>query len=83
MLRIIYYTKQNCSLCDNARALLGMLQNEYAFDIEERDIYTNDDWLEKYQLLIPCVQIGDMYLDCEHMDLPHLEQAIQAYSQTT
>lgn len=76
-MQVIFYTKENCSLCDNANALLGMLQREYAFDIEERDIYTNDDWLEKYQLLIPCVEIGQDFLDCEQMDMMHLEKLIQ------
>ncbi|MFD2208351.1 glutaredoxin family protein [Virgibacillus halophilus] len=76
-MRVIFYTKEKCSLCEDAKALLGMLQNEYAFDMEERDIYTNDLWLEKYQLLIPCVEIGTEFLDCEQMNLPRLERVIQ------
>ncbi|SET10721.1 Glutaredoxin-like domain [Oceanobacillus limi] len=80
MLKVIFYTKEICSLCDDAMALLHMLQNDYEFEIEERDIYTNDKWLEEYQLLIPYVQIKDIGIDCEHMDMEVLEQAIKEKS---
>lgn len=77
MLRILFYTKENCSLCDEAYALLMLLKSEYLFEIEERDIYTRDDWLEKYQLVIPAVQIADTFLHCEQMDQETVETAIR------
>ncbi|MUK89182.1 glutaredoxin family protein [Ornithinibacillus sp. L9] len=80
MLKVIYYTKENCSLCDDAKALLLMLQYDYNFEIEERDIYTNDEWLEEYQLLIPFVQIQDIGIDCEEMSIEALESALKKYS---
>lgn len=77
MLKVIFYTKEVCSLCDDARALLLMLQREYPFEMEERDIYTNDEWLEEYQLLIPFVEINDVTLDCEQINIDTLEQALK------
>lgn len=77
MLKIIYYTKENCSLCDDAYALLSMFQHEYKFELEERDIYSNDVWLEEYQLLIPFVKINETTLDCEQLNMVTLEQAIK------
>lgn len=77
MLKVIFYTKNNCSLCDDAAALVSMFQHEYKFELEERDIYTNDTWLEEYQLLIPCVEIGGTRLDCEQLNMDTLEQVLK------
>ncbi|MEI3612328.1 glutaredoxin family protein [Pseudogracilibacillus sp. SO30301A] len=77
MVKLEFYTKHNCSLCDDAYALIMMLKNYYSFELEERDIYTNDSWLEEYQLLIPAVRIKDTFLTCEKMNLKQLEKALQ------
>ena len=77
MVKLEFYTKHNCSLCDDAYALIMMLKNYYSFELEERDIYTNDSWLEEYQLLIPAVRIKDTLLTCEAMNLHQLEKALQ------
>lgn len=78
MLKILYYTKENCALCDEAYSLLLMLQDHYPFQIETRDIYTNDTWLEEYQLIIPVVQINKTFLDCKQMDLLTIESTLKA-----
>ncbi len=57
MLTVHFYTKENCPLCDKALFILEDLQEELGFTIEERDIYTNDEWLEAYGLMIPVVQV--------------------------
>lgn len=77
MLQVIFYTKEICSLCEDAYALLKMLQFEYSFKIEEVDIYSDDRLLEKYQLLIPAVKINDTFINCEEMSLERLEAAIK------
>ncbi|GAA0589364.1 hypothetical protein GCM10009001_01590 [Virgibacillus siamensis] len=77
MRKLVFYTKENCPLCDNAKALLDLLHNEYSFDMEERDIYTNDVWLEKYQLAIPVVKINGIMLDCEQISYDSLEKALK------
>ncbi|WP_077327975.1 glutaredoxin family protein [Virgibacillus siamensis] len=77
MHKLIFYTKENCPLCDDAKVLLDLLRPEYPFEMEERDIYTKDDWLEKYQLMIPVVQINDIMLDCEQITYDSLETALK------
>ena len=77
MQQVIFYTKEICSLCEEARALLEMYQRDYQFDIVERDIYTNDDWLEEYQLLIPFVQINETTLNCEELNIVSLEEVLK------
>ncbi len=58
MLTVRFYTKTNCPLCDKALLILEELQEEIDFTIEERDIYTNDQWLEAYGVMIPVVQVN-------------------------
>ncbi|GGP06869.1 glutaredoxin family protein [Oceanobacillus neutriphilus] len=51
---IRFYTKNNCPLCEEAKALLDAL-NTNKISIEEIDIYQSDTLLEKYQLTIPVI----------------------------
>lgn len=77
MLKVFFYTKKKCPACDDAHALLMMLQNHYSFQIEERDIYTDDTWTEKYGLLIPVVQIKDAFLNCNQIDIEAIENVLK------
>lgn len=77
MRTVIFYTKENCELCDNVRELLYLLKSDHPFQLDERDIYTNDEWLEKYQLMIPVVECGDVSLDCEEINYDSLENALK------
>lgn len=77
MKTVLFYTKEICSLCDDAEALLYMFQNEYPFEIEVRDIYSNDLWLEEFQLLIPAIEIDDKQLNCEELNYDTLEQFLK------
>lgn len=74
---VLFFTKEHCSLCDDAYALLKMLQFDYDFEIEEIDIYKDDQLLLEYQLLIPAIRIKDAFLTCEQMDLETLEKTIK------
>ncbi|GAA0446464.1 MAG: glutaredoxin family protein [Bacillota bacterium] len=78
MLNIILYTKDSCPLCDDAKFMLEVLQRDYPFKLEERDIYTNDKWLETYQLLIPCVVIDDISIDAAQLNFAVLSEALEA-----
>jgi glutaredoxin len=74
------YLKQNCPLCDDAKTLLDLLAGTYDFELEERDIYTNDAWLEKYQITIPVVDIGGSQLDANEMNYENLEALLREQS---
>lgn len=80
MMQIRFYTKENCSLCDDAYDLLTLFEHDYEFTVEVRDIYTNDSWLEEYQLLIPVIQIDDTLLTCEQsLQYDEIERALEAH----
>ncbi|RFA33015.1 hypothetical protein CAI16_16240 [Virgibacillus dokdonensis] len=68
MATIHFYTKKACLLCNEAKFMLEFFQDEYDFEIRECDIYTNDLWLEEYQLLIPCVKVNNAILDASQLN---------------
>lgn len=55
--KLVLYTRNGCHLCETAKEILLELRKECHFDYEERDISLNDDWTEKYGLMIPVVEI--------------------------
>lgn len=77
MFKIIFYTKDDCLLCDEALDMLFAFQDQYPFKIEERDIYTNDEWLLEYQIRIPVIEINGEQLDYEQLNMERLEQILQ------
>lgn len=77
MAEVILYMKDNCQLCDEVRDLLMIFQDEYNFEIIERDIYTKDEWLEAYHLNLPVVEINRHQIDYRSIDLVSLEDFLQ------
>ncbi len=63
-MKVVLYSKDACCLCDNAKAILQDLQKEFSFQIEEVDIYKDDTLLEKYQIMIPVVEIDGEEVQC-------------------
>ncbi|WP_028403374.1 glutaredoxin family protein [Ectobacillus panaciterrae] len=56
-MKVVLYGKENCCLCDDAKTILHELAQEYKFELEEIDIYKDEILLEKYQILIPVIEI--------------------------
>lgn len=79
MQKILFYTKEHCSLCDDALGFLSMFQDDYTFDINIRDIHSKDEWLEQYQLLIPVIDINGEQLTCEQMSYENIERLIKKH----
>lgn len=79
-MHIIFYTKEVCSLCDDAEALLSAFEMEYPHTLEKRDIYTKEEWLEKYQLLIPVIEINGEQLNCEEINYDSIKALLEKHS---
>jgi hypothetical protein len=66
---LILYARPGCSLCDEARALLGALREERARAgltvprLVERDIETDPSWEHAFFASIPVVEIGERRLE--------------------
>lgn len=56
-IEVVLYTKNNCSICDMAKAILNLINDEIPLSIKEFDIYKDDALLEEYQLKIPVIEI--------------------------
>ncbi|WP_249871260.1 glutaredoxin family protein [Oceanobacillus saliphilus] len=78
MRQVILYTKHKCSLCEEAEALLSLFSNEYPYHLIKRDIYTNDSWLEEFQLQIPVIEINGKQLNCEEINYKSVEMLFSA-----
>ena len=53
---ITLYTRQNCPLCEEAKLMLQLVQEDFPFDYEEVDIESDDALHEKYMLMIPVIE---------------------------
>ncbi|MDC3416175.1 glutaredoxin family protein [Aquibacillus salsiterrae] len=68
MKSVILYSKIDCPICEEAKQLILTLKDAYSFTLDEVDIYKDDLLLEKYQLMIPVVEI-----DCNEVDFGQIE----------
>ncbi|RNA67504.1 glutaredoxin family protein [Alteribacter keqinensis] len=55
-MKLTFYTKKDCPLCEGGLAVLEMLREDYPFTVKEMDIYEDDALLEKYQIRIPVIE---------------------------
>lgn len=58
MMRVTLYTRQECKLCDQAKADLEALQNEIPHTLVEIDIESDQALLNYYREKIPVVVVG-------------------------
>jgi len=62
-MKVIMYSKENCSLCDKGKKILQEINEEIPIEINEIDIYKDEKLLEKYQIMIPVVEIDGEEVD--------------------
>jgi uncharacterized membrane protein len=58
MLNVVFYTRDDCSLCDQALADLEELKAEFQFELSVTDIDSDGALQKKYLEIIPVVEIG-------------------------
>ena len=57
MTRVVLYSRPECHLCDDARAMLERIRATTPFELHERDIETDDALLRRYLERIPVIEI--------------------------
>lgn len=62
-MKIKFYTKENCPLCDKGMLVLMKINKDMPFTIESIDIYKDEVLLEKYQIMIPVVEVDGVEVD--------------------
>lgn len=79
-MEVHFYTRKRCPLCDEARVLLDLFQNEYFLNIVEHDIEQDDELLEMYQLKIPVIVLNGDELDGNQINYDSLEQLFKKHA---
>lgn len=57
MVRVDLYTKDECSLCDEVKAVLEAVRREVPFELHEHDITRDAELFERYRYEIPVVHV--------------------------
>lgn len=76
-MQVTVYSKPNCSLCDDLLDDLKWLQGELDFTVESQDISNDAVLKEKFQYLIPVLEIAGVLYNPPH-DLLKTRQRIIA-----
>jgi glutaredoxin len=56
--KVTLYTKPDCCLCDEARAVIDRAQRELSFELEEVDITSEPALVDRYGERIPVVLVN-------------------------
>ena len=75
-MKVHFYSRPNCSLCEEGLILLKLVQEELSFDIEVVNIEEDDAVHEKYMLMIPVVEIDGQTIQYGALDYVTLFEAI-------
>ncbi|MHC0037806.1 glutaredoxin family protein [Pseudoneobacillus sp. C159] len=68
---LTFYTRKKCHLCDQAKAVIDELKQEFEFTLIEKNIDDSDELTEKYGLMIPVVEI-----DGEEVEFGHINKFV-------
>lgn len=77
-LRLVLYTKANCSLCDEAKGVLLHVRREIPFHLEERDIEKDPSAWEAYHLMIPVVELDGEVIFYGKVSAHRLKEILRA-----
>ncbi len=61
-MHVTFYTKKNCSLCDEAELMMKLVQEDFPLTWTSVDIESNDELHEKYMLMVPVLKKEDTIL---------------------
>ncbi|WP_335871621.1 glutaredoxin family protein [Bacillus sp. 2205SS5-2] len=78
MKEIIFYTRESCHLCEEAKRTLLLVQEEIPFILIERDIASREEWTEKYGLMIPVVECQGEIVQFGFVDFYSISKRLQA-----
>ena len=73
---MILYGRPGCHLCDDALALIERVRARVPFELEQRDIESDDEWFKRYLERIPVVEIDGEVLFELFVDERQLERRL-------
>jgi len=72
-----FYTRPGCHLCEEAKLMLKLVQEDISFEINEVNIEEDDDLHEKYMLMIPVVEFENEIIQYGQIDYVTLLEALE------
>lgn len=70
MKKVQYYSRPNCSLCDDGLFTMQLVREDVDFELEVINIENDDELHERYMLMIPVVVINDEIVQYGQIDYP-------------
>ncbi|MBD7985708.1 glutaredoxin family protein [Sporosarcina sp. Sa2YVA2] len=61
-MHVNFYSRKNCQLCEEAEAMLKLVQEDYPLTWSTIDIESDDEIHEKYMLMIPVIEMNGKVL---------------------
>jgi glutaredoxin len=58
MTKLTLYTRPDCCLCDDAKAMIDRAQREFSFELDEVDISSDPELVDRYGERIPVVMLN-------------------------
>lgn len=71
-----FYTRPGCHLCEEARLMLKLVQEDVSFEINEVNIEEDDELHEKYMLMIPVIVYEDEIIQYGQVDYATIMEAL-------
>lgn len=75
-MKINYYSRPNCLLCEEGLITLKLVQEDIDFDLEVINIEENEQLHEKYMLMIPVVEKDNEIIQYGNLDYVTLYEAL-------
>lgn len=76
-MKVNFYSKQDCSLCDDGLRTLKLVQEDVPFEIQYVNIEEDDALHEKYMLMIPVVEKDGEVLQYGILDYATLYELLE------
>jgi glutaredoxin len=73
---VILYGRPGCHLCEDALALIEQVRSRIPFELEQRDIESDDEWFRRYLERIPVVEFDGREVFELFVDARRLEQML-------
>jgi glutaredoxin len=74
-MKVQFYSRSNCPLCEEAKLMLELVKEDISLDIEEINIEEDDELHEKYLLRIPVIMSKGEIIQEGRIDYPTLLEA--------
>ncbi|WP_100332291.1 glutaredoxin family protein [Bacillus xiapuensis] len=77
MKEIFFYTRPSCHLCEEAKGIVQLVQEELDLAVHECNIDECEEWTERYGMMIPVVEYKREIIQYGRIDYPALKKKLK------